>query len=84
MRFDGLISFPLTPFRPDDEVDLDVFADHVAQQIDAGPDALFTACGTGEFTALSFEEHRSVVAAAVRVADGRLPVFAGAGGGPRI
>ena len=82
--FHGLLSFPLTPFTDADDVDLDVFAEHVEQQIAAGPAALFVACGTGEFTALSPAEHRAVVRTAVRTAAGRLPVYAGAGGGPNL
>jgi 5-dehydro-4-deoxyglucarate dehydratase len=78
-----LLSFPLTPFTADDKVDLDVFADHVGQQVAAGPAALYVACGTGEFTALHQEEYRDVVATAVRVAAGRVPVHAGCGGGPQ-
>lgn len=83
MRLQGLLSFPLTPFTSDDKVDLAVFAEHVERQIAAAPSALFVACGTGEFTALSADEYRDVVATAVRVADGRLPIFAGCGGGPQ-
>jgi 5-dehydro-4-deoxyglucarate dehydratase len=79
----GLLSFPLTPFTADDEVNTGVLADHVAEQIAAGPAALFVACGTGEFTALGLDEYRTVVRTAVREAAGRLPVYAGAGGGPR-
>ncbi|WP_308401382.1 dihydrodipicolinate synthase family protein [Streptomyces sp. AP-93] len=100
MRLHGLLSFPLTPFTDidehdehhkrsshddhDDKVDLAVFAEHLEQQIAAGPAGLFVACGTGEFTALSPDEYREVIATAVRVADGRLPVVAGCGGGPRM
>jgi 5-dehydro-4-deoxyglucarate dehydratase len=84
MRLQGLISFPLTPFTSGDDVDLTVLAEHREQQIAASPSALFVACGTGEFTALSLTEYEAVVATAVRVAGGRLPVFAGAGGGPRL
>ncbi|NUT36832.1 MAG: 5-dehydro-4-deoxyglucarate dehydratase [Hamadaea sp.] len=83
MRLQGLLSFPLTPFTTDDKVDLAVFAEHVERQIAASPSALFVACGTGEFTALSADEYRDVVGTAVRVADGRLPIFAGCGGGPQ-
>ncbi len=83
MHVKGLLSFPLTPFTPDDKIDLDVFAEHVTRQVAAGPAGLFVACGTGEFTALSLAEYRDVVTAAVAVAAGRLPVFAGAGGGPQ-
>ncbi|MFC8452024.1 5-dehydro-4-deoxyglucarate dehydratase [Kitasatospora sp. NPDC057223] len=84
MHLQGLLSFPLTPFTEDDTVDLAVFAEHLEQQIAAGPAGLFVACGTGEFTALSRSEYRDVVSCAVRVAGGRLPVVAGAGGGPRL
>jgi 5-dehydro-4-deoxyglucarate dehydratase len=83
-RLTGLLSFPLTPFTPDDKVDLDVLAEHLNRQIAAGPAALFVACGTGEFTALSVPEYRDVVRTAARTAAGRLPVFAGAGGGPQV
>src|SRR5687767_8466208 len=84
MRLQGLLSFPLTPFTPEDKVDLAAFAGHVRRQIEHGPSALFVACGTGEFTALSVEEFRQVITTAVEVAGGRLPVFAGCGGGAQI
>ncbi|WP_027342406.1 5-dehydro-4-deoxyglucarate dehydratase [Hamadaea tsunoensis] len=84
MRLKGLLSFPLTPFTADDAVDLDAFARHVEAQIAAGPSGLFVACGTGEFTALSLAEYRTLVETAAAVAGGRVPVFAGAGGGPQL
>ena len=84
MHPNGLLSFPLTTFTSGDAVDLDAFAEHLEQQIAAGASALFVACGSGEFAALSVPEHRDLVATAARVADGRLPVFAGAGGGPQV
>jgi 5-dehydro-4-deoxyglucarate dehydratase len=84
MRLEGLLSFPLTPFTADDDVALDVLADHVSAQLDAGPAAMFVACGTGEFTALTPAEYADVVRTAVRTVAGQVPVFAGAGGGPGI
>ncbi|MFD0560148.1 5-dehydro-4-deoxyglucarate dehydratase [Stackebrandtia endophytica] len=83
MRPKGLLSFPLTPFGADDEVDLDVYTSHLEIQLAADPAGVFVACGTGEFTALSEVEFRKVVTRAVEVAGGRVPVVAGAGGGPR-
>lgn len=65
-------------------MDLGVLADHVAAHVAAKPTGLFAACGTGEFTALSLAEYRDVVATARRVVAGRMPVFAGVGGGPRV
>ena len=76
------LSFPLTPFTEDDRVDAEVLAAHVDQQVAAGAAAVFVACGTGEFTALGREEYRQVVSTAVKTVAGRIPVFAGVGGGP--
>ncbi|MGW2900392.1 5-dehydro-4-deoxyglucarate dehydratase [Streptomyces sp. NPDC001212] len=78
----GLLSFPLTPFTSDDRVDTDAFCKHLEAHLAADPAAVFVACGTGEFTALSLEEFRTVVRTAVEAVAGRVPVYAGAGGGP--
>ncbi|MPY55239.1 5-dehydro-4-deoxyglucarate dehydratase [Streptomyces acidicola] len=77
----GVLSFPLTSFREDGGLDLDAYRAYLAPQLDAGPGAVFPACGTGEFTALDEDEYRHVVTAAVKVADGRVPVVAGVGYG---
>ncbi|MFH9725373.1 5-dehydro-4-deoxyglucarate dehydratase [Streptomyces sp. NPDC017254] len=77
----GLMSFPLTPFTPADEVNPAVFADHIEDQLAHGPAALFVACGTGEYSSLAASEYAEVVRRAVDVVAGRVPVFAGAGGG---
>ncbi|MFI1728151.1 5-dehydro-4-deoxyglucarate dehydratase [Streptomyces acidicola] len=77
----GVLSFPLTSFREDGSLDLDAYRSYLAPQLDAGPGAVFPACGTGEFTALDEDEYRQVVTAAVEVADGRVPVVAGIGYG---
>lgn len=85
MRFDGLLSFPLTPFTVDRaDVAWAVLRDHLAAQLAAEPGAVFVACGTGELTALSPTEYERVVATAVEVAGGRVPVYAGVGGGPQV
>lgn len=84
MQLTGMLSFPLTPFTPDDGVDLPAFLAHMERQLAAGPSGLFVACGTGEFGALSLAEYRDVVRTAVRVTAGRVPVVAGTGGGPQL
>lgn len=84
MRLTGLLSFPLTPFTADDTVNTDVLAEHIEAHLAAKPAGFFVACGTGEFTALSVAEYRVVVDTALRVVNGRMPVFSGVGGGPRI
>ena len=84
MQLTGLLSFPLTPFTENDTVDTDVLAEHIEAHLAAKPAGFFVACGTGEFTALSIAEYRTVVDTALRVVNGRMPVFSGVGGGPRI
>ncbi|MEV5970660.1 5-dehydro-4-deoxyglucarate dehydratase [Streptomyces sp. NPDC051921] len=83
-RLDGLLFFPVTAFGPDGDLDLGVFRAHVRAGIDAGAGAVFACCGTGEFHALTPEEFRDCVAAAVAESAGRVPVLAGAGYGTAL
>src|ERR1700761_4486174 len=78
--FNGLLFFPVTPYRSDGEVDLDELAAHVKRGVDAGAGGEFGAWGTGESSALEPGEYGEVVRAAVDAIAGRVPVFAGAGG----
>jgi len=59
---------------------VDVLREHITSRLPFGPGAVFAACGTGEFHALGIDEVRTVVAAAVEVVAGQVPVVAGAGG----
>lgn len=77
----GLMSFPVTPFASDGTLDLPRFRQHVASQLETPANALFVACGTGEFFSLTVDEHRRVIKAGVEEADGRVPVLAGVGYG---
>lgn len=83
-RLDGLLFFPVTAFGPDGAVDLDSFRAHVRQGIAGGAAAVFACCGTGEFHALTAEEYRSCLTAAVGEAGGQVPVVAGVGYGTAL
>jgi len=78
--FNGLLFFPITPYRSDGEVDPVELAAHIGRGVDAGAGGVFVACGTGEFSALEPDEYAQVLRAAVETVNGRVPVFAGAGG----
>ncbi|MDX3104864.1 5-dehydro-4-deoxyglucarate dehydratase [Nonomuraea angiospora] len=80
MRLDGVLFFPVTPFKADGDLAEPVLARHVADGVAAGAGGVFAACGTGEFNALGLDEYTRVVAVSVASAAGRVPVFAGAGG----
>lgn len=77
----GVLSFPLTSFTDEGDLDREAYRAYLARQLATGPGAVFPACGTGEFSGLDEDEYRSVVADTVLIADGRLPVVAGVGYG---
>ena len=80
MNFDGVLFFPVTPFAEDGSVDVALLKEHITSRLPFGPGGVFPACGTGEFHALSLEEIRTVVTAAVEAVAGAVPVVSGAGG----
>jgi 5-dehydro-4-deoxyglucarate dehydratase len=80
ISFGGILFFPVTPFGASGDIDTGLLADHVAARLDDGAGAVFPACGTGEFHALSADEVELVVRTAAETTAGRVPVVAGAGG----
>ncbi|MFD6297544.1 5-dehydro-4-deoxyglucarate dehydratase [Streptomyces sp. NPDC060235] len=80
----GPLFFPVTAYGPDGAVDLDVYREHVRRGVEAGAAAVFAACGTGEFHALTPEEFEACVRTAVEATAGRVPVVAGAGYGTAL
>ncbi len=69
----------VTPMLEDGSVDEKGFADFVNWQIEQGTHGLVPVGTTGESPTLTHEEHKRVVEICVEVADGRVPVMAGAG-----
>jgi 4-hydroxy-tetrahydrodipicolinate synthase len=76
--FFGSIPALVTPFSKG-RVAADTFAEFVEWQIAEGSNALVPCGTTGEVATLSHDEHREVIATAVRAANGRVPVIAGCG-----
>ena len=68
-----------TPFDENERVDLPAFERLCQLQIKAGATALVVGGTTGKSPTLSHGEHAEIVALAVDVADGRVPVVAGTG-----
>jgi 4-hydroxy-tetrahydrodipicolinate synthase len=79
MRLKGALTAVVTPFSEDGSIDLTAFEKLVAWQIDSGIHGLVPCGTTGEGATLRPEEHGQIIAAAVRVAAGRVPVVAGCG-----
>ena len=78
MKFQGSYVALTTPFK-NGKVDYSAFERQIEFQIRSGTNGLVPCGTTGESPTLSHEEHKSVIAAAVRTAAGRVPVVAGTG-----
>ncbi len=74
----GIVTAIVTPLR-DDELDLTALAALIDDQIAKGASGLVVSGGTGEFTALSLDERSRLIAEAVRIADGRVPIIGATG-----
>jgi 5-dehydro-4-deoxyglucarate dehydratase len=79
-KLSGILFFPVTPFDRAGSVESAVLAEHIESRMPYSPGAIFSACGTGEFHALSASEAATVTRTAVATVAGRVPVIAGVGG----
>lgn len=69
----------VTPMSADGSVDFVAFERLIEFHIQAGTDGLVVAGTTGESATLTKSEHVAVIAAALKIVGGRLPVIAGTG-----
>ena len=80
----GPAALVMAPFNPDLSLNVEALEANIRYMLDrglrTGQGFVICPCGTGEYLALSQEEHQLMVRAAVEVTDGRLPVVAGVGG----
>ncbi len=79
-RFTGCGTALVTPFRRDGSLEEATLRKLVRRQIEAGVDFLVPCGTTGESPTLTREEHLRVAEITVEVANGKIPVLAGAGG----
>lgn len=75
----GLSVAVITPMNEDGTLDLAGLTRHVKWLVDEGVDILMPCGTTGESATLDADEQRRVIATCVAAAEGRVPVFAGAG-----
>jgi len=79
-RFTGTGTALVTPFCHDGSLDERTLHRLIQRQIEAGIDFLVPCGTTGESPTLTHAEHLQVVETAVKLAKGKVPVLAGAGG----
>jgi 4-hydroxy-tetrahydrodipicolinate synthase len=78
--FTGCGTAMVTPFHGDGSLDEPTLRNLIQRQMGAGIDFLVPCGTTGESPTLTHEEHLRVVEITVELAQGRVPVLAGAGG----
>ena len=76
--FQGVATALITPFN-ESGIDYEKFAELIEWQIASGINALVVAGTTGEASTLTDDEHRDLIAFAVKQVNKRVPVIAGAG-----
>lgn len=79
MKFRGVGTATVTPFRRDGSLDEAALQRFVDWQITEGVNFLVPCGTTGENPTLTADEHRRVVELTVKTAAGRVPILAGAG-----
>jgi 5-dehydro-4-deoxyglucarate dehydratase len=83
-KLQGVISFPVTPFKQDLSLDLDGLRRNLRALLKHSVCAVVAPAGTGEIHSLSPAEHFAVVKTTVEEVNGRVPVLTGAGFNPPI
>jgi len=83
-RLQGVISFPVTPFKPDLSLDSDGLRKNLRSLLKHPVCAIVAPAGTGELYSISPSEHAAVVKTVVEEVNGRVPVLAGTGFNPPI
>ena len=85
-QIQGVHCFMVTPFRRDGCLDADGLRRNIARHADAGVQdmTIVVGGGMGEIFSLDLEEHKAMAVAAVRGAQGKLPVVVGACGGYKM
>jgi 4-hydroxy-tetrahydrodipicolinate synthase len=74
----GVYAASVTPFKPDESLDLDRLGPHIDFMLDAGISGVMVIGGCGEYANLTSDERKDVVTEAVKHVDGRVPVVVGA------
>lgn len=77
--FKGVATALVTPMNEDGSINYERLCSLIDEQIDAGIPALVICGTTGESATMTLEEHSEVIRVAIRHANGRVKIIAGAG-----
>ncbi len=77
MKFEGIYTPVITPYRDDGSIDRDAFASQIESLIDAGVHGLVNGGSTGEYYAQTMEERIEMATLAKQVIGNRVPLIVG-------
>lgn len=77
MKFEGIYTPVITPYREDGSIDRDAFAAMIEHLIASGVQGLINGGSTGEYYAQSMEEREELASLACDVIAGRVPLMVG-------
>jgi 4-hydroxy-tetrahydrodipicolinate synthase len=75
--FKGIISYPITPFDQNEQIDVPLFKRLVERLIVAGSHAIAPLGSTGVLPYLNDDEKEAITEATIKHVDGRVPILAG-------
>jgi 4-hydroxy-tetrahydrodipicolinate synthase len=78
-KFEGTFVVAVTPFTSGEELDLEALKENIDYYIENGVHGVVVGGSTGEFAALSVEEHKKIIETVVERVNGKVPVIAGTG-----
>ena len=78
-KFRGTFTAIITPFQENGAIDLLTFRELIEKQISAGVEGIVVLGTTGESPTITPDEHKNLIAEAVRIVSGRVLVIAGTG-----
>lgn len=64
---EGILGFPVAPFNREGKLEEEALYENIRFLLDEGLEAVFIACGSGEFQSLSTKEYEQMVEIAVSV-----------------
>jgi 5-dehydro-4-deoxyglucarate dehydratase len=76
----GILGFPVAPLNKQGELDVPALERNIQFLLEGGLSCIYVGCGAGEFHALSHNEYKRMVEAAVSIVKGKVPVYTGVGG----
>ena len=79
LKVEGIIPALITPMNPDESINEEGLRAVIEYMINGGVHGIFILGSQGESFALTIEERKRVIARAIEVTDGRVPVYVGTG-----